>query len=1108
MLISAFGKVLSCPKLKALIVMKLTVVLLLCFLQVSAWTYSQKVTLRFDKEPLTKVLSEIERQSGYSFIYGKKLLATANPVSVELTDASIETALKTIFNKQPLHYKINNHYVIISAKTEHVPNLVTTSVPVQEVVSPPPTVRGRILNEAGEPVAGVTIMVKGGKVVGLTDQKGEFELKNIANDAILVFSSVNMEQLEVRLNGRTELNFSMKAASSKLDEIVMIGYGSTSKRETTASISSITAEEIMKQPVQNPLNALQGRVAGALVTQSNGLPGSRVTIQIRGVNVIDNTSAGSQPLYLVDGVPFGITDGAIPVNNDLTGRSPFSSAANGGLSPFALINPNDIERIDILKDADATAIYGTRGANGVVLITTRKGKSGKTKVDVNLYSGQGKVGHFIPMMNLAQYRAMRKAAYANDGIVPNATNAPDLFLWDSTGAGTDWQRRYLGGTATINDIQATISGGDQRTRFLFNSGYHHETPVFPGSYKSERISTRLNVEHNSLDKKFNAVASVMYSYDNTNLLGRDLSTLYNLPPNLPLINANGSMYWNTNFTNPESYSYVNYYGKTHNLLSNLLLRYSILPGLDVKASLGYSSVNVDQNTQNPAISKSPLSGTPTNSANFNAANQRSYTIEPQITYVTDIWRGRLSALAGMTFQNSLNTSLGISGDNYSTATLLGSITGAGSFGNPSAAYTQYRYNSVFGRLTYNFDSRYLINAVFRRDGSSRFGSGKRFGNFWDIGAGWIFTNEEFGKKLGPLTFGKIRTSYGITGNDQIQDYNYTSFFAAAGTYQNSAALAPSRVENPELHWQTTNKFEVGLDLAFWNKRLELTANYYRNRTPDQLGFLKLSSQAGFNSYTANFDAVIQNKGFEFELTSRNFTSKDFTWTTSFNITIPRNKLLSAGKDYFYFNQNSLGQPLSYQLRYNYAGVDPATGRPIYKVLTKDSLTLTPNANTDRYVAGYTAPKMYGGLNNILFYKNFELSFFFQFSQQDGNILPSATPGILGSGNMTQYWVGNVWAQPGAKADLPKFTTNSANYSGYSSSDAIWGNAAYLKLRTVNLSYTLPAEVTSKLKLTHIRVYLQGQNLWWTSKNKYVYDPETGTAMPPLRIITAGLNVTF
>jgi TonB-linked SusC/RagA family outer membrane protein len=1082
--------------------MKLTAgILLLASLHVSAAGYAQKVTLTEKNASLEKIFKVIEEQTGYVFFYDYSLLSQAKKVNIQVKDIPLQDALNLCFKDQPLTWTIVNKTIVVKPKQQ--------SNPVSAITAPAPEfpradVTGIVTDAEGIPLKGASIRVKGSEYGTSSDVNGHFLLRQLDENAILIISYIGYETKELPLKQLGSGRIELKQSLDVLNESVIIGYGTTTRKKSTGSVSSITAEEISKQAVANPLNALQGRMAGAIVTQSNGLPGARVTIQIRGLNSLDPTGAGSQPLYIVDGVPFNMYDNSTPVNNDLNARGSFAAA--GGLSPFNLINPADIERIDILKDADATAIYGTRGANGVVLITTRKGKAGKTKLDVYAYQGTGKVGHFIPMMNTQQYRQMRKEAYANDGITPNATNAPDLFLWDSTTT-TDWQDQFLGGTAKMTDAQATVSGGDQRTRILFNTGYHYETPVFPGDYKDQRISTRLNIDHNSQNKKFNANLGINYTYNNTTLLARDLSTLYNLPPNLPSYNPDGSLYWNANFTNPASYRFVKYLGKTNNLMANAILRYTVLPGLDLKTSVGFGRVQLEQNTQNPALSKSPLSGTATHSALFANIDQKSYIVEPQATYNKNIAAGTLSALLGGTFQSTLNTSLGMSGDNYSSPALLGSITGAGTTTAPIYRYTLYRYNSIFGRLNYEWQSKYLLNAVLRRDGSSRFGPGKRFGTFWSIGAGWIFSNENFTKTLRWLSFGKFRASYGMTGNDQIGDYLYRTFFTASGTYQGGAVLAPNRINNPDLHWQTTYKMEFGLDMAFLNNRMQLTTNYYRNRTPNQLGFLGLSAQAGFNSYSSNFDALIQNTGLEFELNTQNLKTNDLKWSTSFNLTIPKTKLIDASPSYFFYNQNILGKPLSAVFRFNYMGVDAATGRSLFRDATKDSLTFTPNFNLDRSVIGYNAPRLYGGLNNVISYKNFDLSAFIQFTVQDGFIYPGSSPGILSQGNQTTWYL-NRWMKPGDTEVMPKASTNSAIYSSWTFSDVLWGNASWLRLRTVQLAYTLPHGLISKWKMDNVRLSLQGQNLWWTSKNKYVYDPETGTSMPALRVITAGINVTL
>lgn len=1086
---------------KILRIMKWTVVLLtFAFLHTYAAGSAQNVTIVAKGTGLKRVFSDIEQQTGYVFFANDLFFKETKPVTIEARNKPVFEVLNEILEDQPLEYVIQGKTIILSWKKR------AAQLPgQQQQVVDTFIVRGKVVDEDGRPIPAVSVVLPGSPFGTVTEGNGTYEIRGIPKNGELLFSYIGYESVRIRINGRNSINATLTRTSFGIGETVVIGYGTTTKTRNTGSISSIGAEEIAKQPVANPLNALQGRVAGALVTQSNGLPGSRVTIVVRGLNTLDPTGAGAQPLYIVDGVPFNIQDGAQPVNNDLNFRGTF--AANGGISPFSIINPAEIERIDVLKDADATAIYGTRGANGVVLITTKKGKSGKTKVDVNVYRGAGKVGHFIPMMNNEQYRQMRYEAFRNDGITPTAANAPDLLVWDSTKI-NDWQKKYLGGTGNTTDAQATISGGDQRTRFLLNAGYHKETTVFPGDFEDYRVSTRMNVDHNSLDRKFNASVSVNYSYGLSNLLSKDFSTLFNLPPNLPLYDASGKLYWVGNFRNPEANFYELYIGKTNNLMTNAVLRYTLLPGLDIKASFGFNSISLDQNSQTPVLSKSPLNGVPTNSASFSNINQRSYILEPQITYNTNIGKGRLSALLGSTFQHSLNTTLSISADNYSTASLLGSLAGAGSYGNPNPGYTLYRFNSLFGRVTYDWESRYILNAVLRRDGSSRFGPANRFGDFWSLGVGWVFSNEDFIRDSHTwLSFGKLRASYGLTGNDQIGDYLYRTLYTARTTYQNGAAVAPNRIDNPTLQWQTTYKLEFGMELGFLQNRFELTANYYRNRTPNQLGFLSMSNQAGFNSYGANFDALIQNTGFELELNTTNVRKKDFKWNTAFNLTIPRTKVVSASKSYFYYNQNALGQQLSYALRYQYRGVDPTTGNPMYTNRTKDSLTFTPNFNTDRAVAGFTAPKAYGGMNNTFSYKDFDVSFFFQYTIQSGNVLPTSGPGPLSNGNMPVYWL-DRWQKAGDPTNVPRYSSSTTIYSAYASSDAAFGNTSFLRLRNANIAYRLPSEWAKRIKTDNLRIYLQGQNLWWTSKQKYVYDPETGTNMPPLRVITAGINVSL
>lgn len=1087
--------------------MKLTVILLtIAFAQVSARGFSQNVTLTLKDAPAETMFKEIERQTGMGFLYTKKMLQDAPKVNLSVKNMPVSEVLKKYFIGQNLDFAIQNNTIVITKKSPTAPVVNNTPAKPEPPVI---TITGRVTDDKGNPVQSVSVVIPGTPLGAMTNENGEYSISNAPERAKLIFSYVGYETQNIDINNRTIINVVLRVVTKAIDEVMVIGYGTTSKRKNTGSVSSISAEEITKQPVGNPLNALQGRIAGATVIQQNGLPGSRVNILIRGQNSLSN---GTQPLFIIDGVPFNQQDQAVPASNDINSFGIF--AANRGVSPFSIINPNDIERIDVLKDADATAIYGTRAANGVVLITTKKGKSGKTKLDVNVYTGAGRVAKFVEMMDLKQYLQMRREAFANDAITPTTANAPDLLVWDTTQS-TNWLEKYLGGTANTLDAQATISGGDSRTRFLFNTGFHRETTVFPGDFDDSRISARFNADHSSQDRKFNISLTSSYSVGRTNLLGTDLaSAVFNLPPNMPLYKNDGTLFWNANFTNPESYALAKYVGKTNNFLSNLQLRYTILPGLDIKTNFGFTKITLDQNQQNPVSSKNPLTAALTNSARFANIDQESYIIEPQATYTKVIGKGKLSTLLGTTFQRSLNKSLSITADNYSNPGLLSTVSGAGIVTN-AATYTLYKYNSLFGRINYDLLSKYIFNVNFRRDGSSKFGANNRFGNFGSIGAAWVFTEEKFIKNVSWISFGKLRASYGITGSDQLQDYQYITLFTASSgnsAYQGSNVLSPSRVNNPDIKWETNKKLEFGLDLGFLKDMILLTANYYRNRSDNQLGFLRLASQAGFNAYTSNFDALIQNSGTEFELNTINFKTKEFEWKTSFNLTVPSTKLLEASNQYFFFNQQLLGQPLSVVFRYTYLGVDPATGRPQYLDQTTKQPTLTPNFNTDRLPVGFTAPKFYGGINNNLSYKNFELSFFFQFTKQEGNIVQSATPGTFSNQNV--YWL-NRWRNPGDANVLPKASITTAVYSNFGTSDAIWGDASFARLRNMNISYGLPEKVLSKLKLSQCRIYMQGQNLATWTNNKYVSDPETistinqsSVVMPPLRVFTFGINVSL
>lgn len=1072
-------------------------------------TQQVQVAIELNQETITSAIKKIEQNSPFRFLYRNNEVKNLKPVSIPLGARSVKETLDLILNGTGLTYNQVGDKILVSKLP-----IVNTTESVNDV-----RLTGMVTDEIGNPLPGVSIRIKGDKEFSTaSDQYGHYSVNIPAGKTItIIFSYVGYVTKEIAVDEKTNsLKTALIPEAGSLNEVQVIGYGTTTRKLNTGSVASITAKEIEKQPVGNPLAALAGRMSGVLIAQNNGVPGSTVQVQIRGQNSL---SQGGIPLYVIDGVPFTNFNGGQPATDNLNAFG--TSGASGGISPFGMINPSDIERIDILKDADATSIYGSRGANGVVLITTKKGTSGRVKIGLNLNTGFTELNRFIPTLDLQQYLALRKEAFQNDGVTPNTTNAPDLTVWDQNNS-TDFQKLLIGNRGHVNEIQGSMSGGNEQTRFFFNSAYRRESTVFLGDNSSKRFSSRLNLDHSSINKKFLASFSVSYTNDNTNLPTSDLSSVYNLPPNLPLYDATGKLFWSNNFTNPLANLLRRYTGITNNLIGNANLKYEILPGLNAKANFGYTNTRLEQVATTPASSQNPANN-PLSSATFTNLNAQNWIVEPTLDYVRKIGQGKLTALIGTSFQQNSSNGLSLAGSNYSNEALLGTLSAAGTTTVNYNNIVKYKYNAVFAKINYDWQEKYLINATFRRDGSSRFGPANRFGNFGALGAGWIFTQENFVKDNLPfLSFGKLRGSFGTTGNDQISNFIYLPLYSSTNTYLGNAATVVTTIPNEDIKWETTKKLEFAIDLGFLNDRISFTANYYRSRSSDQIAYNALASQSGYNSYQANLPALIQNKGLELELNTNNIISKDFSWKTNVNFTFTDNKLLEFPDLDKSFSASSyvVGESINLFRLYHYLGVNSANGAAIYEDRDGNG---TININ-DRYVADLGTP-FFGGFNNTFTYKGFELGIFFQFNHRFGvTKILNTRPGVLA--NQNDYWL-DRWSpsnpnanNPGASATAG--TAIAASYNFYTSSDAVYGDASYLKLRSVNLSYNIPQEWLKQVKISNASVFVQGQNLFTWAKNKYVLDTETtvqggppglGTGtisqvLPPLRTIVFGINCSF
>ncbi|GGH16584.1 SusC/RagA family TonB-linked outer membrane protein [Sphingobacterium alkalisoli] len=961
----------------------------------------------------------------------------------------------------------------------------------------------------GQPIANASVSVD--KQQARTDAEGKFAiLVNKPNGTIIIKHIGFTEQSVAYDEKTTSINIQLAPVDNILDEAVVIGYGITTRRLNTGSVGKISGADITNQPVSNPLSALSGRIPGVVVSQTSGVPGSRVNIEIQGRNNL-NPNQSADPLFIIDGVPFA-------ANNDAT-----NMLGNTPLSPFALINPADIESIEVLKDADATAIYGSRGAYGVVLITTKKGSTGKTVVKAGLHRGINRVTRLVDLLNTEQYLEMRREAFSNDGVTPTVSNAPDLVLWDQH-AETDWQKELIGKSASSTDAQLSVSGGSAHTQFMINGGYVRENLVFRHTKPYTRASARFNLNHTSENERFQIGLTGGYGTNSTKNTVSDLTNLtIVLPPNYPQKrDGEGNLLWEYNgiplyYGNPFAYTEEKFESRSNALTSNLNLSYSLWQGLVAKLSAGYNTTATFTEYLAPKISKDPqydVDGSMTTGDN----KYHNWIVEPQLEYNDKLLAGSLQVLIGTTFQQTVNNRVNISALGFTADELMGSLGAATNY-NLFSNESDYRYSAIFGRVNYNLKDRYILNISGRRDGSSRFSAGRKFGNFGAIGGAWIFSEERGIKDRGPfLSFGKLRASYGITGSDKIGDYQYMETWSHASTaYLNVKGLYPSGLANANFRWESNRKFSLAAELGFLKDRILLNTTYFDNRSSNQLISTPLPRITGFATIIENFPATIQNAGWELMLESHNLKGKNLDWSTNINMTIPRNKLLAfPDLDRSNFaHVYIVGKPLNLIRGYVSDGVNPETGIFTYTDLNEDGVLNIQ----DRIYLGTLDPKFYGGIQNSFSYRGMGLDIFMEYRKQMGrNYMSTLYSNLFVPGSLRNAptHVLDRWQYPGDHTDIQKFSATrgtEATIAGLQFANGnntrVFSDASFIRLKTVALNYALPGEWTSRFGVQRLQLYGRAQNLltWTTYKGS---DPEVQdvSVLPPLRTYVFGVEITL
>ncbi|MBC5841705.1 MULTISPECIES: SusC/RagA family TonB-linked outer membrane protein [Flavobacterium] len=962
------------------------------------------------------------------------------------------------------------------------------------------SIKGKITDDTST-VPGVTIKVNNKPTTAFSDENGNYTILAAAND-VLVFSYLGYKTIQIVVANQVTINVKLTEDATTLKEIVInAGYYSIKEKEQTGSIARMTAKDIDKQPVTNVLAAMQGRMAGVNIIQDGGTPGGGFQIKIRGRNSI--RLDGNEPLYIIDGVPY---------SNESIGSTNTSTALPSQASPLNSINPNDIESIEVLKDADATAIYGSRGANGVVLITRKKGKSGKTNISVTASTAVGTATKFVDLMNTEEYLSMRKQAFINDGIPISDTDYDVNGAWDQTRY-TNWQKELLGGSATINDLRTSISGGSETTQFLISGNYRTEGTVLPGDFRYIKGGILSSINHTSLDKKFKISFSGNYTAQDNLQAATDLTlTARYLAPNAPaLYDSNGNLNWeNDTFENPLAPLNSTYRANTNDLVANSVLSYELIPGLEIKSNFGFTDLKTKEVRTIPSTIYNPVYevGSDNSLLYLNHTSRQSWIIEPQIRGFKTFGNHKFDVLLGMTSQQQRTERLFQSGIGFANNNLINNLASAITKNTTNSDIFLYRYQAFFGRVNYSYNEKYFLNFTGRRDGSSRFGPGKQYANFGAIGAAWIFSKEKFNPENSKMSFGKLRFSYGTTGNDQIGDYQFYDTYGTTGAnYQGIIGLQPTRLYNADFGWETNRKLELALETGFFKDRIFSTLALYKNRSSDQLVGIPMPATTGFLSLNANLDATVENSGFEFSVRTLNIDSNSFKWSTNFNVAVAKNKLLSfpnlSGSTFA--NRYVIGQSIDIVKLYQSKGVNPQTGLYDFVDLNGDG-SITAG---DKQISKDLSPKYFGGIQNQLDYKNWQLDFLFQFVKRDNYDYISNVPG---GGQVNQSNTsGDAWQQIGDQSSSQLHTTglNGAAVSAYYryiESDAVITDGSFIRLKNISLSYDIPLQATTNVKC---KLFIQCQNLLTFTSYK-AGDPEFKFSgfLPPLKVISGGMTLNF
>ncbi len=1067
--------------------MKITCILLLMSITYAfaenSYAQTESLSLSLSNITVESVLQEIEDQSEFYFLYSRSVVDVNRKINVHATKAKVVEILDKIFDNTDVMYKIDGRQIVLS------------SISDKTTIQQSKTIEGKIVDQDGLPLPGVTVFIKGTTKGTISNAKGNYNIPDVSNNDILVFSFVGMQTQEILVGNQTTINVTLEVDAIGIEEVVAIGYGTQRKIDVTGSVSLVTSNELESRPQTEFAHSLQGKASGVQVIRPSGQPQSKVRIRIRGTSTI---TAGSEPLYIVDGVPTESID---------------------------QINPSDIENLSILKDASSAAIYGASGANGVVLITTKRGGNTPTKVSLNTYFSFSDVANKLDVLNAAQYKElMTEMGLSVDW---------NMYPYDNY-----WQDKVFRSAQTQN-YHASVRGGNEKTSFYLSGSWMDQEGVVINN-DLKRYSFKANIDH-KISKIFKAGTSLSFNrttsrpVDENSIQGPSISALTGAPV-MDVYNDDGTLSIHPFIQDIESpvgivlrhdNVWLNY-----RFNGNAYVEANIIEGLKVRSMFGFERRNEGRDQWlDPYTSRwGRLLG---GQAIMENHSRDYWILENTINYNRTFGKHDMKLMGGFVASRMEGKGMNIEGRTFGSSAVK-IVTAAAT--RDGTSYITKRSNiGIIGRLNYDYDDKYLVTANIRADASSVFSNTNNvWGYFPSVSVGWRLSQEEFLPDNDFFDDLKIRAGWGEVGNDQIGNYASYGTVSVNAPYTSGGAVVPgtwpTSIENKNLKWEVTQQTDIGIDMTMFDSRLRITSDYYIKKTKDMLLDRPIPASVGIPSNTATKNiGEMENKGFEFQVNSSNLVG-EFEWDTDFNIYFNKSKVISLDDGTIRVGDITQrgnvaiaqeGEPLGLFQGFIFDGVDPQTGMAKYRDLD-DSGDLSEG---DRTIIGDANPDFSFGLTNRFSYKNFSLNVFIHGVQ--GNDIFNATR--IGTEGLEDEYnqlatVSDRWKTPGQVTDIPKATYGDDHNSLLSS--RFVEDGSFIRLKSVTLSYDFSKRFCRKLNLSNLRAYVTGENLL-TLTDYSGYDPEVSQfsrerdntliniapgvdydTYPQSRIILVGLNITF